>query len=82
MESVFVHITVVPAATVTSSGVKALFPSDWAPTGIATAAEGAPGVGVGDGVVDGEAGDDEELPPQAIATIRIADTTPRRNETI
>ena len=74
----FVQVTVVPTATVSSSGVEALFPSDSAPTGIATAADSAPGVGVGDGVGDGEAGDGEEPPPQAIATIRTADTRARR----
>ena len=49
MESLFVHVTVVPTATFSSAGMKALFPSDWAPTGIATDADGTPGVGVGAG---------------------------------
>ena len=75
MESVFIHVTVVPTATFSSSGMKALLPSDSAPAGIATDDDGPPGVGVGDGVGDGETGVDEELPPQAIANIRIADTT-------
>jgi hypothetical protein len=61
IESVFVHVTVVPTATSSSSGLKALFPRISAPAGIATEAD-APvgfGVGVGDGVGDGDAGDDE-----------------------
>ena len=37
IESVFVHVTVVPTATSRASGVKALFPRDSAPTGIETA---------------------------------------------
>jgi hypothetical protein len=85
VESVFVHVTVVPTATFSSAGMKALFPSDSAPTGIATDADITPGVGAGDGagegVGDGE-GDGEELPPQAIATIKIADTRARRNDNI
>jgi hypothetical protein len=40
-------------------GVKARFPSDSAPTGIRTEDDGAPGVGAGDGVGDGEVGDEE-----------------------
>jgi len=57
-ESPFVHVTVVPTATLSSSGENALFPSDWAPTGIATD-EDVPlgdgdGVGDGDGAVDGD----------------------------
>ena len=79
--SVLVHVTVVPTATFSSAGVKALFPSDSAPTGIATDADIAPGVGAGNGVGDGE-GDGEELPPQAIATIKIADMRARRNDNI
>ena len=64
MESVLVHVTVVPAGTSRSSGVKALFPSVDAPTGIATddndplgADEGdgsGAGAGTGDGVVEGD----------------------------
>ena len=59
VESVFVQVTVVPTATFSSPGLKALFPNDSAPTGIATAADivpGAGGGGVGDGVGDGEVG--------------------------
>ena len=58
-ESVFVHVTVVPAATSRLSGVKALFPSEAAPTGIATDDDVTPDVGVGDGIGDGEGEDDE-----------------------
>jgi hypothetical protein len=63
-ESVFVQVTVVPAATSRSSGVKALFPSVDAPTGIATDDDDPPGAGegdsagagagTGDGVVEGD----------------------------
>jgi hypothetical protein len=59
MESVFIHVTVVPTATSSSSGMKARLPSDWAPAGIETDEDGPPGVGVGEGVGDGEAGVDE-----------------------
>jgi hypothetical protein len=44
--------------------------------------DGTPGVGVGDGVGDGEAGDDEESPPQAVANSKIADRAVRRNDNI
>src|SRR5215203_3055675 len=56
MESVFVHVTVVPTATSAGLGVKALLPRTWAPTGIETAAAAPPpgdGVGLGVGVGDG-----------------------------
>jgi hypothetical protein len=59
VESVFVQVTVVPTATFSSPGLKALFPNDSAPTGIATddIAPGAgAGGGVGDGVGEGEVG--------------------------
>ncbi len=56
-ESPFVQMTVVPTATVSSSGENALFPSDSAPTGIATDDDDPPGdgegVGDGDGAVEG-----------------------------
>jgi hypothetical protein len=48
-ESVFVQVTVVPAATSRSSGMNALFPSVEAPTGIATDDDDAAGAGEGDG---------------------------------
>jgi hypothetical protein len=53
-ESVFIQVTVVPTPTFSSSGMKALFPSTSAPTGMVTDADGTPGAGVGDGVGDGE----------------------------
>ena len=59
----FVHVTVVPTATLSSSGMNALFPSVEALTGIATDDDRPPGVGVGDGVGDGAgegAGEGEE----------------------
>jgi hypothetical protein len=79
-ESVFVHVTVVPTATLTSSGVYAAFPNVLAPTGIDTDDDGPPGVG--DGVGDGALGGDEESPPQAIADIKTAEITARRNDNI
>jgi hypothetical protein len=59
-ESVFIHVTVVPAAMFTSSGTKARFASAAAPTGITTDAAGPPDGGGADGVGDGvgEAGDE------------------------
>jgi hypothetical protein len=54
---VFVQVTVVPAATMRSSGENALFPSDEAPVGIATSDEDPAGVGAGSG--DGEGDGDE-----------------------
>jgi hypothetical protein len=53
-ESLFVQVTVVPAATFSSSGEYAPFPSEDAPTGIETDEDDTPGVGVGDGAVDGD----------------------------
>jgi hypothetical protein len=78
MESVFVQVTVVPTATLSSSGMKALFPSDAAPTGIATDDEDTTGV-VANGIDDGAVEGDEEPPPQANANIKIVGTTARRN---
>jgi hypothetical protein len=55
VESVFVHVTVVPTATASSSGAKARFPSTSAPIGIMTVDAGSPvGAGVGDGTVVGD----------------------------
>jgi len=85
VESVFLHVTVVPTATFNSPGEKALFPSDSAPTGIVTDEDGPPGVGagdgagVGDGAGDGAEGD--EL-PQAVAKVKINETKARRNGNI
>src|SRR5712671_2542990 len=81
-ESVFVHVTVVPTATLRSSGAKALFPSEAAPTAIATDDAGPSGVGVGDGTGDGAVEGVEPPPPQATASIRIAVTTAGRHEHI
>lgn len=55
MESVFVHVTVVPDAMFRSSGAKALFPSVDAPTGMTTDEDdpSCAGEGAGDGVVEG-----------------------------
>jgi hypothetical protein len=85
VESVFTQVTVVPVATSSSSGAYALFPSASAPTGIVTDDDNPTGVGDGAGAGAGD-GDgvigDESLPPQAIADIRNADTTTRRNDNI
>ena len=54
-ESVFVHVTVVPSGTLSSSGANALLPSDSAPRGIETDDEGPDvGEGTADGPVDGD----------------------------
>lgn len=66
----FVHVTVVPTATLSSAGLKARFPRNSARMGIATDAVGAVGAGAvgvgaagagatGAGVSVGETGDDE-----------------------
>jgi len=59
IESVFIHVTVVPTATSSSSGAYALLPRVKAPTGMATDADGPPGVGAGDGVgvAEGDGGE-------------------------
>ena len=57
-ESPFVHMTVVPMVTFSSSGENALFPSDSAPTGIATDDDDPPGDGGGDGDGAGEGADE------------------------
>ena len=83
MESVFIHVTVVPTAMSSSPGTKALFPSDSAPTGIVTDDDGTPVVGVGDAVGGGGVGDEgAESPPQAIANIKNADMAARRIDNI
>src|SRR5262245_65854370 len=74
--SLFVHVTVVPTATSTASGLNALFPSVDAPVGILT---GVPepettGAGVGVGAVV------ESLLPQAVASKARADTRTTRDE--
>jgi hypothetical protein len=73
--SVFVHVTVVPAATVSSSGTNALLPRDSAPVGIDTDEEDAEPLGVGDG--PRESG---ELLPQASIQISNADRRTRRSD--
>ena len=81
--SVFIHVTVVPAAMLRSSGANALSPNVEAPTGIVTDDELPPGVGAGDGVGDGEGDGDEglELPlPQPIAHIKMADNVKKRTD--
>jgi hypothetical protein len=82
IESVFIHVTVSPAETVSSSGVKALLPRTSAPAGITTDDEGPADVGggVGDGEVGDGAVDEESLLPHPIANIVMADTTERRND--
>ena len=57
-ESLFIHVTVVPTETSSSSGANALFPKDSAPTGIVTEDVGptveGDGVDEGEGAVDGD----------------------------
>ena len=55
-------------------------PSDSAPLAIATDEDAPPGVGVVDGVLDGEEGD--EYPLQPIADIMRAATATKRNDDI
>jgi len=79
-ESVFIHVTVVPTATFSRSGLKALSPSVAAPVGIVTdddGAAGAAGDGVGDRGVEGE-----ELPPQAAASSRTVEMITSRDDII
>jgi len=81
IESVFVHVTVEPAATVTGLGLNAFDPSVAAPVGIATIV-GDPDEGA---VGDGATGIGEELdedPLHAIANIEITATKPTRTENI
>jgi hypothetical protein len=59
MESVFLHVTLVPTATSSSSGEKALFPRNCASIGIDTDDAGPPGDGAGDGVGAGAVGGGE-----------------------
>jgi hypothetical protein len=84
VESVFIQVTVVPTATVKSSGLKAVFVNKAAPAGIDTDADVPAGAGAGDGVGagggDGVGAVDAE--PQARANIRRLETTARRSEYI
>ena len=86
--SVFIHVTVVPTAMLSSSGANALFPSVEAPTGIVTGDAVppvgfgcGPGDGEGDGVGEGEDGY-ELLPLHPIAHTRIADNAMNRTDNI
>ncbi len=83
----FVHVTAVPTATLSSAGTKALFPRNSARAGIVTDADCAPGAGVGDGAVGevgigtgASVGGEEESPPQAMTNTKIAETKPRRSD--
>jgi hypothetical protein len=85
VESVFLQVTVVPTATFRSAGLKALFPSDSAPTGMVTDEDAPPGAGVGgagDGAGDGAGADGEgadgEESPHAMTNNRINETRTRR----
>lgn len=80
-ESVFIHVTVEPTATLRSSGANARFPSVDAPIGIETDDDAPPAVGVGDGVGDGVVGD-ESLLLQPIASSRTTETAAKRNSDI
>jgi hypothetical protein len=77
-ESLLVHVTVVPACTSATSGLKAVVVSTDAPTGIETDVDDPDGAGDGLGV-----GDDGEDPPlHAIENITSMDTTDKRNDFI
>jgi hypothetical protein len=58
-ESVFVHVTVVPAATSRPSGLKARFPRVDAPLGMLMGVDDPDGVGTGVGEGDGDGDGDE-----------------------
>ncbi|HJZ76834.1 MAG TPA: hypothetical protein VKE51_34105 [Vicinamibacterales bacterium] len=79
-ESPLVHVTVVPTATVRSSGANARLPSVDAPDGIVTDDEAAPVAGCVDG--DGAASDDESELPHAIVKIKTVETTAKRIDNI
>jgi hypothetical protein len=83
-ESLLVHVTVVPAATLKSSGANARLPSTSAPVGMVTAAEAPPadGGGDGDGDGDGDAGDDEYELPHAIENARTVEIRASRSVNI
>jgi hypothetical protein len=77
--SPFVHVTVDPTATVTSSGEYARLPSVSAPRGMPTVDADPAGVGP----VDGDVGvDGVEDPPHAAAEQRNAERRTIRNEDI
>ena len=80
-ESVFIHVTVVPAAISRLSGVNARFPNTSAPIGIVTVDDGPPvaGGGVGEGFGEGEDGD-EVSPPQATARRAIPAARAKRRK--
>ena len=80
-ESVFVHVTVVPAATSRLSGVNARFPRTSAPIGMLTVDDVPPGVGAGAGVGEGLDGDELSL-PQASAPSESARASMSRMRTI
>jgi len=65
-ESVFVHVTVVPASTVRPSGAKAAVPRTDAPTGIETDEDGAP-------EADGVAGDGDGAGVDDAGLVGVAD---------
>jgi hypothetical protein len=84
-ESVFIHVTVVPAVTFTVAGLNARSPSVDAPVGIVTDDDDGAGVGAGGGVGDGigdGAVEGEEVPPQAPASMRTVDRTAIRDDNI
>jgi hypothetical protein len=79
MESVFVHVTVVPGETVSGFGLNAFDPSAAAPVGIEMFVDdGALDVLGGDGAV-GELAELEDEDPQAIARNETSARRPIRN---
>lgn len=77
VESVFVHVTAVPAVTVIGFGTYALLPLVSAPVGMVTPLPEPPVAG-GGVVVVGVVGDDE-LEPHAAASARLMRTSAARN---
>jgi hypothetical protein len=82
MESVFVQVTVVPTATSSSAGLKALFPRVDAPIGMVMGVEAAGGAGVGAGVGDGIGEGAEYPPPHALPSNMSPNTRAKRNDDI
>jgi hypothetical protein len=80
-ESVFIQVTVAPAATSSSSGWNARSPSDCALEGIATDDDEPVTTGVGD-VTGDDPTESDELLPQAQAHRASNDMMTRRSENI
>jgi hypothetical protein len=82
IESVLVHVIVVPAATSATSGLKALVVNPAAPTGIETDDDCPDDVGEGEGGVGPGVGEvvDEYPPLHATANMRGSETANKRKD--